>query len=608
VIGAWARGIAGLAAAVLLAGPGHAFDALGFEVPGADDALRDRVITASGLTDLRNRGVTDPQEVIAAARADYARILGALYAEGRYDAVISVRVDGREAADLSPFAAPGRIGAVTVRVDPGPAFRFGTARVGPLAPGTVLPPGFAPGQTAAAAVIREAATAGVLGWRAAGHAKAAPAGQRIVARHADRVLDAEVTLAPGPRLRFGTLQVEGNRRVRERAVRRIAGYPEGEVYSPEALETAANRLRRTGAFRSVSLSEAETTNPDGTLDVILRLVEERRRRAGAGVEVNSLDGLRLSAFYLHRNLTGSAERLRVDASIGGIGGQTGGFRGDGLDWFLGARATRPASWGPDTELFVSAEVEAEDSPDYYTEAARAAIGATRPLGANLTGELALAYAHARTEDGFGDRTFDTLSLPFTLTWDSRDAALDATRGLYLRGTATPFAGFGDTASGLRLEGDARIYRAVGERVVLAARGQLGTVEGPALLDIPAGDRFFSGGGGSVRGQEFQSLGVQLTRGAISAPTGGKLFLGASLEARMAVTDAIGVVAFYDWGLVSAASLFEFADLGETHAGAGLGLRYDTGIGPIRLDVGVPVGGGGAALEDLQVYIGIGQAF
>jgi translocation and assembly module TamA len=76
---------------------------------------------------------------------------------------------------------------------------------------------------------------------------------------------------------------------------------------------------------------------------------------------------------------------------------------------------------------------------------------------------------------------------------------------------------------------------------------------------------------------------------------------------VAVTDAIGVVAFYDWGYVSPASLFDFADLGDSHAGAGLGLRYDTGIGPIRLDVGVPVGGNDA-FSDVQVYIGIGQAF
>lgn len=612
MIDAWARGIAGLAAACALAllpfGPGHAFDTLTFDVPDAGDGLQARVSAASGLRDLKDRGITDPQEIVAAARAEYARILGAMYAEGRYNAVISVRVDGREAADLSPFEAPARIGTVAIRVQPGPAFRFGTARVAPLAEGTELPDGFAPGQTAAAGTIRAAAAAGILGWRNAGHAKATPAGQRIVARHADRILDADIALSPGPRLRFGTLTITGETRVRERAIRRIAGFPTGEVYSPQAIETAANRLRRTGAFRSVSLTEAENPNPDGTLDVTLQLADERRRRAGAGVELNSLDGLRLSAFYLHRNLTGSAERLRVDASIAGIGGQTGGFRNDGVDYALGARATRPASWGPDTEVFVLGEIEVEDAPDFYAETARAGIGATRPLGENLQGELALTYSLSQTEDRFGTRSYDVVSLPFALTYDSRDSPLDATEGLYLKGTITPFAGLGDTASGLRLDGDARTYLAFGDRLVVALRGQLGTVEGPALLDIPAADRYFSGGGGTVRGQEFQSLGVRVARGALSAQTGGASFLGASIEARMAVTDTIGAVAFADWGYVSAASLFDFdADAGDSHAGAGLGLRYDTGIGPIRLDVGVPVGGDDA-FGDVQIYIGIGQAF
>jgi translocation and assembly module TamA len=592
----------------MLALPAHAFDALTFDIPDAGDGLQDRVTAASGLRDLKDRGITDPQEVIATARAEYARLLGAMYAEGRYNAVISVRVDGTEAADLSPFAAPGRVGTVAIRVDPGAAFRFGTARVAPLAPATDLPDGFAPGETAAAGTIRAAAAAGILGWRNAGHAQAAATGQRIVARHADRILDADITLDPGPRLRFGTLTITGDTRVRERAVRRIAGFPTGEVYSPQAIETAANRLRRTGTFRSVSLTEAERPNPDGTLDVTLQLADERRRRAGAGVELNSLDGVRLSAFYLHRNLTGSAERLRVDTAISGIGGQTGGFRGDGVDFTLGARATRPASWGPDTEVFVLGEIEVEDAPDFYAETARLGIGATRPLGENLIGELALTYSLSRTEDRFGDRDDSVVALPFTLTFDSRDNALDATDGLFLKGTATPFAGLGDTASGLRLDGDARAYLAFGDRLVLAVRGQLGTVEGPSLLDIPAADRYFSGGGGTVRGQEFQSLGVRIARGALSAQSGGASFLGASLEARVAVTDSIGAVAFADVGYVSPASLFDFdADAGDSHAGAGLGLRYDTGIGPIRLDVGVPVGGEDA-LNDLQVYIGIGQAF
>jgi len=586
-----------------------AFDTLNVDIPDAGDGLRERVTAASGLRDLKDRGITDPQEIIAAARAEYARILGAMYAEGRYNAVISVRVDGREAADLSPFAAPSRIGTVAIRVQPGPAFRFGMARVAPLAAGTVLPEGFAPGERAGAGIIRDAAAAGVLGWRNAGHAKATPSGQRIVARHADRILDADIALDPGPRLRFGTLTITGETRVRERAIRRIAGFPTGEVYSPQAIETAANRLRRTGTFRSVSLTEAERPNPDGTLDVTLQLADERRRRAGAGLELNSLDGLRLSAFYLHRNLTGSAERLRVDASISGIGGQTGGFRGDGIDYALGARATRPASWGPDTEVYVLGEIEVEDAVDFYAESARVGIGATRPLGENLQGELALTYSLSQTEDRFGQRDYDFVSLPFTLTYDSRDNALDATDGLYLKGTATPFLGLGDTASGLRLDGDARTYLAFGDRLVLALRGQLGTVEGPALFDIPAADRYFSGGGGTVRGQEFQSLGVRVSRGGISAQTGGASFLGASVEARVAVTDSIGAVAFYDWGYVSPASLFDFSDAGSSHAGAGLGLRYDTGIGPIRLDVGVPVGGdGGNAFSDVQIYIGIGQAF
>jgi len=113
---------------------------------------------------------------------------------------------------------------------------------------------------------------------------------------------------------------------------------------------------------------------------------------------------------------------------------------------------------------------------------------------------------------------------------------------------------------------------------------------------------YSGGGGTVRGQPYQSLGVTASNGEF---TGGQSFAAASVELRASVRENIGVVGFYDAGFVTEES--GFAGESDWHAGAGVGLRYNTGIGPIRVDVATPVTGDDAG-RDYQFYIGIGQAF
>jgi translocation and assembly module TamA len=153
-------------------------------------------------------------------------------------------------------------------------------------------------------------------------------------------------------------------------------------------------------------------------------------------------------------------------------------------------------------------------------------------------------------------------------------------------------------------GVGRIYRSFGDddRFTLAARGQFGAVIGADAQDLPASYLFYSGGGGTVRGQPYQSLAVDLGGGN---EIGGTTFVGAQLEARVGVTDTIGVVGFYDTGFVGADELS--LDNGEWHSGAGLGIRYNTGIGPIRFDVATPTSGSSAG-NRVEIYIGIGQAF
>lgn len=586
--------------ASLLAAPGiGAAQNLDLNVSGGSDDLRSELKDAMSLFALQDSEEATPQALIAAAQADYSRIVAALYDGGRFSPVVSIRIDGREAAGISPFEAPSSIANIVIDIDPGPRFRFGRAEIAPLAEGTEIPETFQTGARAGTTPIREAVDAGVSGWRNVGHAKARLDEQQITADHPNRELDVRLGLAPGPRLRFGDIVVTGNDRVRRTRIREIAGLPQGVVFDPEEISEAERRLRQTGVFSSVAISEAEDPNADGTLDLALQVAEQKPRRFGFGAEISTQEGGKLSAFWLHRNLFQGAERLRIEGEIGGIGTDE-----NEMDYSLRLTYGRPATFTPDTEFYLTAEIEQLNEPGYSSNQASISSGLTHRFSDRLTATFGLGYRYIDTEDAFGEREFQLLTANLGATYDTRDNTLNPTGGYYLSATGTPFLGLDDTESGLRLTSDARAYFGFGaeDRFVLAGRAQIGTIWGPSLEGTVPDYLFYSGGGGTVRGQAYESLGVTLDNGEF---TGGQSFAGISAELRASVRDNIGLVGFYDAGMITDES--GFAGESDWHAGAGVGLRYNTGIGPIRVDLATPVTGDEAG-QAYELYIGIGQAF
>lgn len=582
--------------------PAKALETLVFRTPGADGKLEDILRAASILLGAEKEGTTEAQDLFTDARAEYAALLNALYAAGYYSGVIHVYVDGREAAGIAPLDAPARIDRIEVVVEPGPPFTLAGTRVQPLPRKTELPEGFAPGKPAESGVILQAVTAGIDAWRAQGHAKAGVARQDVVADHRAHTLSADITLDPGPRLRFGPLAITGQERMRVERLRAITGLPEGEVYDPEDVKRAEARLRRTGVFRSITLTEDDNILAPDLLPFTLTVVEEKRRRYSFGAELASLDGATITAGWIHRNLFGGAERLEIKGEVTNIGAQT-----SGIDYALGVSLARPATFTPDTTVSLSTDIGHLDEEDFTADVLLVGLNATHVFSDSLTGRAGLGYEFARVTDETGTTTYRNMAFPLGLTWDRRNSPTDASKGFYIDVEAKPFLGFGVTDSGARLAVDARGYRGFGERnsFVLAARFQLGAVLGASLIGTPRSYLFYSGGGGTVRGQPYQSLGVNVLRnGPDSFRTGGTHFLAASVEGRLKVTENIGVVGFFDVGRVDAVGFFD--DVGDWHAGAGIGLRYATAVGPIRLDLAVPAGGDTG--DGLQIYVGLGQAF
>jgi translocation and assembly module TamA len=547
--------------------------------------------------------------LIAKARGDYRRLLAALYGEGYYGGAVSIRIGGKEAASLAPDTNLPDPVDVTIAVTAGPLFRFGDVSIVNQAPPTADPydqvdlpvlRGFGVGEIARSAVILRAEQLALRAWQQQGYAKAKIVSRDVVADHATNMVAATITVDPGRLAAFGPVRVTGTTRMNPDFVAQQTGLAIGQEYDPDDLERAQKRLDRLEVFRAARLEAAESIGSDGLLPYELIVEELPGRRFGAGATFSTVDGLGLEGYHLWRNLFGQAERLRLDARVASIAWPIDTAQ---FDYFVGGTFTKPGFYHPDVDLVASTSAERTIYPTYTETSAGGRVGLSWFFSDELTFEGGASFEVARFDDDFGTRDFQTAGLYAGLVYDGRDSSVDPTEGWYASANVEPFFDLLGGNPGGRLVVEGRTYFGFGENdpFVLAGRLKAGAVVGPALIDIPPDKLFFAGGGGSVRGYAFKSIGVDDGMGNV---TGGRYLLEGSLEARAKVTEDIGLVGFLDGGYVAADT---FPGLEDLRLGAGLGIRYYTGLGPLRLDVAVPLNRK-AGDPDYAIYAGIGQAF
>ena len=550
--------------------------------------------------------------LIALARGDYRRILAGLYNAGYYGPSIIIRINGQEVTELAPDASLPDGTQVRIEVEPGPPFVFGRADILNQAP----PPterrdevedprdiGFETGQPALASVVRRSRALSVDAWREQGHPKARISEREVVADHPSNTLDAILTVDPGPRAVYGPVSVRGTERMIPSFVARQTGLTPGEEFDPDDLERARERLSRLRVFRTIRLIEDAEVGPDGILPIEVVVDERKLRRIGIGATVSNIDGVGAETFFVHRNLFGRAERLRVDAAVGGIG-RSGETDPRDFDYSVGASLVLPGRITPDTDITFNLRGQREVLEPYTETSLDGSVGLVHIFTPELTGRLALAGSRSRFDDDFGTREFTTVGLLGGLTFDTRDDELDPTEGIYADVEGEVFQEFTFGNTGFRALGEARAYRGFGRRdvVVLAGRAKVGSILG-SDIDETAPDRlFFAGGGGSVRGYAYRNIGLRQPNGDV---TGGLSLAEGSAELRLRrVFRNFGAAAFVDLASVSDSSSFEFDRL---KVGVGAGFRYHTGLGPLRLDVAVPLDPEPGD-PDVGIYVGLGQAF
>lgn len=585
-----------------------------FEVSGNDESLQGALESASGLYEGQDRPASGTGGLLARARGDYRRILAALYDNAYYGGEISIRLAGQEASEMTLDARLPANVPVVIRVKPGPRFKFGQAQIVNAPPRDVdedddvedkVGDAFRTGERANARVITAASATAVERWRQVSHAKASEASREVVADHRTTLLDAVIVIDPDRPAKFGRTIVRGEQRMKPGFIAYMADLPQGRSFDPDRVRAAEDRLNRLGVFRSLRVEEAPEIAPDGTLDMTVTVDEGRRRTIGVGATVSTIEGLGVEAFWLHRNLFGRAEQLRFDASVTGMG-----ITGDGgdFDYTAGVSFMRPGVLRPDVSFVASLGARRLDLDNYREQSVTARVGLQRAFARFLNGELSAFATKARFEDLYGTRNFLMLGVTAKGDYDRRDDKLNPTKGYYAAAEFVPFyeAEYGNAAARGTLEG--RVYKGFGEdrRFVLAGRAKIGSYVGPSDRESPPDQLFFAGGAGSIRGYGWRSIGIDTEYDDEEGVVGGRSLVEGSGEVRVQINERWGGVGFLDGGYVSSSSTFSQSD-SDLRFGAGVGARYFTGLGPIRIDVATPLD----PLPDssrIAVYIGIGQAF
>jgi len=203
-------------------------------------------------------------------------------------------------------------------------------------------------------------------------------------------------------------------------------------------------------------------------------------------------------------------------------------------------------------------------------------------------------------------TYFIAALPLFGQFDNSDDLLDPTEGWRLSANLSPEISDNDGVQSfyLRSQADASYYQSIGENTVLAGRVRLASIPGAGVDAIAPSRRLYAGGGGSVRGYGYREIGPRNDQGD---PAGGRSVVELSAEARIGtgfMDGAVSVVPFIDAGAVGEDPVPDFSSI---KFGAGLGLRYETGFGPLRLDVAFPLNPGPND-NWIAVYVALGQAF
>ncbi len=571
--------------------------------PQLDEALTD----ASTLLNLRDSAPVGPFALIARVQQDADRFVTVLRSFGYYKGTVGVGIAGWPVNDPGLLDRLERAPATTpvpvdVKVELGPLFHLGRIELeGTIPPEVTTPFPLRTGTPAVAHSVLDARTQFLEVLRHSGYALARMDEPVGLLREEDNLIDLTFKLDAGPRATLGPITVRGAERVDATFIKRRLSVAPGDRYDPNKIDKSRQDLLSLGVFSSVRARPAEQLDHNGQLPIEFDLSERQRRVLAINGAFSTDIGGSLAISWRHRNLFGSAEQLSLTAGVTQLGGNST----IGIGYNAAASLLKPDFLirGQSLQIDVAAFKQHFDAYDQQAYTAGALIN--RRWSDHWKSSLGLAAEQERiTQQGITN-DYTLISLPATLKFDDTNSLLDPAQGMRMNLSVTPFQPVvGRTSTPFVLSqvfGSTYFDFGTGGASILAWRGLIGYAAATSQFGLPADKRFYAGGSTTVRGYRFQSVGPRFPDGR---PQGGTAVTASSIEFRQRFLDDYGAVVFIDAGQVTPNGP-PFA--GQWGIGAGIGARYYTSLGPIRLDVAVPLSRE-AGTGSFELYIGLGQAF
>ena len=318
-----------------------------------------------------------------------------------------------------------------------------------------------------------------------------------------------------------------------------------------------------------------------------------------------------------RNVFGNAEQLDISASIINLGGRAT----TGLGYDTSAKLTLPDFGHRDQSLQFELGAIKQSLEAYDQKAITTGVTLNRKLSNVWSAGVGVSTANEQIYQEGINYNYTLVALPLTVGYDSTHLSSpldDPLHGMRNSLSVAPTRSLGHpSASFIISQIKMAAYFDLHEfgladpgRTVVAVRALAGLAQGAGEFSLPPDQRFYGGGSGTIRGYQYQAVGPQFK--ADGNPAGGTEIAAGTLELRQRFGTNFGVAVFADGGQVTIHGGQLSAALKQPGAkfqvGVGVGLRYYTAIGPIRLDIAAPTRYYGTDEPSFEVYIGLGQAF
>jgi translocation and assembly module TamA len=580
---------------ILLSSTAAWADGIAYEtkITGVDDsALQSDLEASSQLLKLADG---KPPATIGAltrrARDDVDRLVAVIEAAGYYEPQIEPVID--EKAD--PVQ-------VDLKVTPGP--RYSLAKVVLVTPNGGAVPDIGPfdpsmiglklGDPAVSAPVVDADAKIVRLYQGMGYPYAKVVDKHVIVDAGTKTMEVTFVVDAGAKARFGPVAIDGLTRLERRWVARRVLWTEGTPYDQAQVEATRQALVASGLFGMVGVMPMGPVAADGTVPMQIRIIERAPRSVGVGASYDTTEGIAANLTWEHRDLFGGAEDLKITA--------TGGTSDNGLS----ATFRRPDLWATNQDLVASISLDNQNVDAFRSIDQKIELGLERRLDPTLTVGASILAEHARVDEKVDTRVYTLVGLPLFAKKNASDDLLNPTKGYRVDLETTPYLrAIGSNLSFLQSKLTGSWYDQLDSRgnYIVALQGTLGATVGTSLDSIPKDHRFYAGGGGSVRGFGYQEAGPL---DKFDNPIGGRSLAVISAELRTKLTETIGLVPFFDAGSDYASAFPDFK--GRVALGAGIGLRYFTAVGPVRLDLATPLNPRSGVDSPVQLYVSLGQAF